>query len=341
MAAPKTALSMWSQYAAARLADSLIKICPVQANLQMAHGIGTLAYHLSRRHRHRIQHNLNIAFPLMPENEKNAIAKASMQHLIQLVVDVLYSPRLLNSGSWSQRSQVDFPELSDAVPLLNSKRPVMMITGHIGNWEIMGLTLSLLGLPIHALARPLDNPAINTWIKSLREKRGMTIIDKWDAVDQMLEVIQTGGALGFIADQNAGDRGLFVPFFGKLASCYKSIGLMAVKENVPLICGYAKRASTRDLHYSLHVVDTIYPADWQDQPDPIYYVSARYIRAIETMVRQTPHQYLWAHRRWKSRPRFERESKPMSKSLEKRLVALPWMTDTLMQSLREPFPAYP
>jgi KDO2-lipid IV(A) lauroyltransferase len=79
--------------------------------------------------------------------------------------------------------------------------------------------------------------------------------------------------------------------------------------------------------YALDVVDTIEPADWQDQPDPLFYITARYNRAIETMVRAAPDQYLWVHRRWKSRPRHEREGRPFPPRLLKHLRELPWMTD--------------
>ena len=124
-------------------------------------------------------------------------------------------------------------------------------------------------------------------------------------------------------------------FFGRLASSYKSIGLLALREEVPIVCGYAHRVGP-GFHYELGVADVIRPDDWQDRHDPLYYVTARYARAIEAMVRLRPEQYLWMHRRWKSRPRHERQGKPMPKALRQNLEALPWMDQAQMDRLLNP-----
>ena len=188
---------------------------------------------------------------------------------------------------------------------------------------------------MEAIARPLDNVLVNDWLLGIREKRGLKVITKWDATQRMLDVLSAGGALGFIADQNAGDKGMFVPFFGRLASTYKSIGLLAISQNVPIICGFAHRLGNQ-YRYELGTVDVIRPEDWTSQPDPLYYVTARYMRAIETMVRLRPEQYLWMHRRWKSRPKHERDNKPMPGSMRRSLEQLPWMTPDLLEQLQLP-----
>ncbi|MFW6031941.1 MAG: lysophospholipid acyltransferase family protein [Phycisphaeraceae bacterium] len=177
-----------------------------------------------------------------------------------------------------------------------------------------------------------EDPLIDRWLLGIREARGMRIITKWDATQRMIEVLEGGGALGFIADQNAGDKGMFVPFFGKLASTYKSIGLLAMNLEVPVVCGYAHRLGRR-YAYEVGSADVIRPEEWADQPDPLFYITARYIRAIETMIRMRPEQYLWMHRRWKSRPRHERQGKPIPRTLRRRLESLPWMDETQLEQL--------
>jgi KDO2-lipid IV(A) lauroyltransferase len=189
--------------------------------------------------------------------------------------------------------------------------------------------LATLGFPMTALARPLDNPYLDHWIRELREKRGLRVLTKWGATDQIVSMIEgsdpTGKRIGFIADQNAGGGGLYVPFLGKLASSYKSIGLLAMRYNLPIIAGYARRVGDR-FRYHLELIDQFGPEDWCDQPDPLFYITARFNRAIERMVEQSPEQYLWIHRRWKSRPKWELEGKPPPASLYRRMEALPWMT---------------
>ncbi|HIB01415.1 MAG TPA: hypothetical protein EYO31_05955, partial [Phycisphaerales bacterium] len=184
----------------------------------------------------------------------------------------------------------------------------------------------VLGYPIAALARPLDNALLNEWILNVRQKHGLQIVTKWGGVSVLQELISSNTSVGFIADQNAGGRGMFVPFFGRLASTYKSIGLLAMRYEIPIAAVHAKRLDG-DFQYEISLTDYIEPSDWGQQEDPLYYITARYNRAMEEMIRSAPEQYLWLHRRWKSRPAFELEGKPMPKNLIRQLESLPWMTE--------------
>ena len=333
MARHHSPLTHWTQYTAARLAVMALTMCDADRALETAAGLGRGLYAVDQRHRRRAGHNIARSFPELTVESVEALTRDSFELFVQLAVEVCFTPRLIHSDSWPQR--VRLTQMGPAIELLNSGRPVLMVTGHLGNWEVLGYLLAVLGYKVHALARPLDNPYINRWLLGIREARGLEVITKWDATDRMLEVIAAGEPLAFIADQNAGDRGMFVPFFGRLASTYKSIGLLALSQNTPIICGYAHRIGP-GYRYELGTQDIIYPSDWEGREDPLYYVTARYMRAIEMMVRRAPAQYLWMHRRWKSRPRYEREAKPMPVGLKKNLEALPWMTPAELARLHEP-----
>ena len=148
----------------------------------------------------------------------------------------------------------------------------------------------------------------------------------------MDRLVEQGERIGFIADQNAGDKGLFVPFLGRLASSYKSIGLLVMRHEVPVVAGFAKRIPGQ-FKYEMMITDIIRPDDWVDQPDPLFYISARFNRAVEQFVRLAPEQYLWVHRRWKSRPKWEREGKPMPARMIAKLESLPWMTPALLRRI--------
>jgi KDO2-lipid IV(A) lauroyltransferase len=180
------------------------------------------------------------------------------------------------------------------------------------------------------LARPLDNPLINDWLVGIRERQGMRVVTKWGATPVLQTLLQTGGRVAFIADQNAGDTGMFVPFFGRLASTYKSIGLLAMRYEVPIVAGIARRVGGR-FDYELSAPDVIWPQDWADQPDPLFYITARFSRAIEQLIRISPDQYIWHHRRWRSRPAHERRGKPMPGRLVAKLESLPWMTEAELE----------
>lgn len=324
---------MWSQYLGARIAEMGLTMFQPRPTLRAAASLGRLMYRMDKRHRLRAEKHIRIAFPEYDDARIRQLTRDSFEHFVQLVVEVVHTPRLLNHASWPQRARLT--HMAPAIELLNASQPAILISGHLGNWEVLGSLLAILGYDLDAIARPIDNPLVNDWLLRIRQQRGLRIITKWNATDRMLHVLSNGGALGFIADQNAGEKGMFVPFFGRLASTYKSIGLLALRKKVPVVCGYARRFG-QDYHYELGTVDIIYPHEWADKPDPLFYITARYMRAIETMVRQCPEQYLWMHRRWKSRPVFEKKGKPMPDSLRENLESLPWMTSELMASLQQP-----
>jgi KDO2-lipid IV(A) lauroyltransferase len=232
---------------------------------------------------------------------------------------------------------------------------------------------------MYALYRPLDLKPLDEWVQQTRRRRGLVLLDKFGAAEELPRVLGMGsvsanhtgatvraGTLGFIADQNAGDRGLFVPFFGRLASTYKTIGLLALLHSAPIVCGQARRLVwSRDskpgasahcgsgsnealddtlgfrewngepYRYRIDVVDVIQPEEWATQPDPLFYVTARYRRALEEMVRRSPEQNLWMHRYWKSRPRHERLNRPFPAALRRKLEQLPWMTQPELDRILE------
>lgn len=346
-------------YYAVRGALATMLTGELEANLRTARALGRAWARFEKKRVVRAMDNIAVAFPDMPADERHAHAIEAYEHLFMLAVETAYTPRLMNHDGWSERIRVG--NLNQAVRALSSGRPCVMLTGHCGNWELLGYTLALIGFPVHALYRPLDLKPLDQWVRRTRERRGLTLVDKFGATETVPRIMNNGGLLGFIADQNAGDRGLFVPFFGRLASTYKTIGLLAIQHNAPILCGQARRlvwsrdgdaesdedalTGARSLgfaswggepfKYRIDIGDIIMPEDWKDQPDPLFYVTARYRRAIEQMVRIAPEQNLWLHRYWKSRPRFERLGRPFPDSLRNKLRALPWMTDAEMSRIEE------
>ncbi len=121
---------------------------------------------------------------------------------------------------------------------------------------------------------------------------------------EIADLLSTGGVVAFVADQNAGPKGVFVDFFGRKASTYKSIALLAMQFEVPIIVGFARRIEPH-FQFLIDTQDIIYPDDWKNENDPLIYITQRYTKAIENFVRDAPEQYWWMHRRWKTRPKGE------------------------------------
>ncbi|MCK4871426.1 MAG: lysophospholipid acyltransferase family protein [Phycisphaerales bacterium] len=330
MARNQPAWVNWSQYVVARVAAGSLGILDTPTVLRGAGSAASALHRLDRRHRERAEANVAQCFPDWPADRVADVAEASMRFLFQLAVEILAAPRLINADSW--QDHVALGDIEQPMRRIVERKPMILLTGHCGNWEIFGWVMSLLGIRMHALARPLDNPLIWRWFAGIREQRGMKLVTKWGAGPDMIRIIKSGGLIGVIADQNAGDRGLFVPFFNRLASSYKSISLLAMRYDVPIACGQAVRV-TDDPRYEFRLTDYIEPSDWADQEDPVFYITARYNKAMEMMVRSAPEQYLWMHRRWKSRPKFERQGRPMPESLRRKIASLPWMDDRTLERI--------
>lgn len=307
MPKPRNAFIDRLQYIGLRLVSMTLHCYPVSWSLAGASFLGDVMYAIDKKHRDRALGNLRRSFPEMSEAQRIKLARRSMRQFFQLAVEVLFTTRLIRIDSWRQYfSMADFDKtLSLLLEGGSPGRPgLIMLTGHYGNWEVLGYLLATLGFSTSSVARPLDNPFVNDWLLGVREKKGQRILAKTGALAEIPEVLDNGGAVGFIADQNAGSKGMFVDFFGRKASTYKSIGLLAMRYNVPVVIGYARRREGQ-FHFDVGTQDIIYPRDWEQHDDPLRYITQRYTKAIEDFVRADPGQYLWVHRRWKTRPKGE------------------------------------
>ena len=293
------------QYEALRFVEMLLQCFPIEDNLKAASFAGDLLYLLDRRHRERALENLRASFPEASEERIGQIARRSCEHLIMVGAEVLCMPRLMQFNRYLD--YIDISACLDAFQYVASGRPAILVTGHFGNWEMMGYSMAAMGFPPTAVARPLDNPYLNDYILRLRQRTGMKILFKEGMTDEALADLRQGRPLGLIADQDAGRRGFFVNFFGRKASAYKSIAYLAMEENIPIFVGGVYRAGP-GFRYRIVMTDRIEPADYPKDVDGAIAITQRYTAGIEKAVRMAPEQYLWIHRRWKTRPPEERKA---------------------------------
>jgi KDO2-lipid IV(A) lauroyltransferase len=288
---------------------------------------------MNRKRLARASLHLAQAFPDLHDEQRHELALAGYGHLMRLGVELAGMPQRVTDDGWPRL--IELGDLADSLmPLLRGRR-VLYLTGHCGNWEVLGYTMAVLGFPMHAVYRPLDMKPLDKWLRETRSRRGLTLVDKFEAMDKLPALIERGVPVGFVADQNAGQRGMFVPYFGRLASTYKTIGLLAIKYNCVVVCAIARRRLGADgsTKFQIDMGDVITPEDWSDVPDPLFYLTARYRRAIERLICGSPEQYLWMHRIWKSRPRHERNNTPFPHGLREKLSALPWLDDGAVEAV--------
>lgn len=320
-----------AQYAGARSFAWMFGAFPPEQNLRTAGMVADAWAQLNPQRVERAASNIRRSLPHLSETECRSLAHESVRYMFRAyMVDAFQLPRVLTEQTWMRH--VDLSGAREGVELMLGERPAIFLAPHAGNWELLGFFPTIMGFRMHALARPLDNPYLWKWAMGKREARGMRIITKFGATEELQRVVDAGGRIAFIADQNAGEDGIFVPYFGQMASAYKSIALFAIRYELPIAVGVALRRGD-GFRYSLHTTDVIRPADWASHDDPVFYVTARYTHAMERAVMLDPGQYLWIHRRWKSRPRWEREGKPIPERIVSKLRTLPWIDDAALARL--------
>jgi len=250
--------------------------------------------------------NLEIAFgDELTDERADEIILGMWIHLLRLIVEMIQLPRKLRRENF--RECVTFHDRYRAVESLTTNRPVILLSGHFGNWEMSLVSFGLFGFRAGAVARALDNPYLHEWFREFREQTGHYMILKSGASDEVSEEMEAGGRVAMLGDQDAGPRGLFVDFFGKPASTFKSIGLLALQYDALICVGYARRlpddfVNSRWTRYEIGVEEIIDPQE-EDLQGNVQAITQRYSDALERVVRQNPEQYFWVHRRWKSEPR--------------------------------------
>jgi KDO2-lipid IV(A) lauroyltransferase len=175
-------------------------------------------------------------------------------------------------------------------------RGSIIVTGHVGNWEVAGALLAAAGLSMAAVVKRQRNPAFDARLRETRRRAGIEPIYMQDANTRIPQALREGKTVALVADQDAGRRGVFVPFLGRPASTFRGPARLALSQNVPLFFGAAVRM---DAGYGsvLELVDVPPLGDGQEVE-----LTRRWVAHLEALIRRHPEQYFWFHRRWKTRP---------------------------------------
>lgn len=300
MPRPRSPLADYAVYLVVRLLVCFVQALPFRAACAFADGLAWLAYRVDKRHRQVAHENLSQAYPQLDTTAKtDGLVRSVYHHFCTLIVEITHIPRRLHTTNW--RRHVDLTGAESLVAALLSNRPLLLVTGHFGNWELGGYILGLLGFRTYAIARPLDNPHLDRFLRRFRENTGQQLLAKHGDFDHMQDILRGNGIIATLADQDAGQRGLFVNFFGRPASTHKAVALLAIEYRTPLIV-IGMRKLGDPIRYRLVVEDIIPPEEYAQRGDAVRAITERFTTALERVVRAAPEQYFWVHRRWKHRP---------------------------------------
>jgi KDO2-lipid IV(A) lauroyltransferase len=297
------ARSRWADYlvyVVIRAAVAVVQMLSLRAAYRLADVLAWLAYHVDRRHRLVADENLRCAFPHLDERRRDRLVRGVYRHFCRVLIEIVHLPRCLRMTNWKRL--VELVNGAGIVDGLAGPRPLLLVTGHFGNWEMAGFVLGALSFRTYAIARVLDNPYLHSFLLRFRERTGQTILNKSGDFERIEEVLRGGGVLATLGDQDAGQRGQFVDFFGRPASTHKAIALLALEHDAPMAVVGVPRVGV-PMRYQIVIEEVIDPRDYAGRPDAVRAITQRFTAALERLIRRRPEQYFWLHRRWKHQPR--------------------------------------
>jgi KDO2-lipid IV(A) lauroyltransferase len=266
--------------------------------LALGRGLGRLWSRIDARHLAIAADNLRRAFPEWDEARVLSTARAVYAHFGTVILDLLWM-----EGRPAQQllALADVDGVEHLQRARAAGRGVVAPGGHLGNWEFQAVASVPLVGNVASIARPLDNPLLDRRLVGLRSSTGNRVIYKQKALAQAIRTLREGGILAVLIDQNVqpGD-GVFVRFFGRLACTTTVAAALALKTGcaiVPVRCTLQRNGRYR-MSYGP-------PVEWtgsgrRDEDVPL--LTQRLTAIIEGWVRETPEQWLWLHRRWKTQP---------------------------------------
>jgi len=179
---------------------------------------------------------------------------------------------------------------------------VILLTGHIGAWELSVFAHSIYGHPMSFLARPVDNPLVERLAENYRTRYGNHGIDKKNSVRQVLKILKAGGVVGILADLNTTrEEGVFCDFFGVQACTTAGVATLALRTEAVVLPGYLIWDNQAGIH-RLHFEKPVETIATGNQREDVLTNTARYAKVLESIIRRHPDQWLWIHRRWRTRP---------------------------------------
>ncbi len=278
--------------------EKLIYALPDHTLPGLARFFAFLAYRILGIRKKVTLDNLKIAFPESTEAWRERTAYRSYLHFAMVMLE------FMKMGKWSAdqlRTKMEILEIDDFTDAQRQEKGVVIVSGHFGNWEVAIGYLHLLDVRSAVIQQRQKNALVNERMKVLREKWGMEIIYPRGAVKESIKALRKGKAVALLGDQDAGDRGVFVPFFGRMSSTHVGAALMALKTGAPVILGICTRTASN--HFKLEfqtISDSGLPKNLHSAVEEL---TARHTRMLEAAIRKNPEQYFWMHRRWKTPPK--------------------------------------
>lgn len=264
--------------------------------------LGRLVYRLHGRLRRVGMRNLDLAFPEKGAAERRRILRALFDGLGRQLAEFCLFPRYTRENV--ERVAV-YHGLENYEAARQRGKGVILLTAHLGGWEVGSFVHSLNGHPLHVVVRALDNPHLNALVDRYRCLHGNTTFEKQDFVRGLLGALKAGETVGILMDQNiTPPQGVFVDFFGKPACTASGVARVALRTGAAVVPAFTLWDAAQR-KYRVHFDPALELVRSGDEEADAVANTAAFTRVIESYARQYPEQWLWVHRRWKTRPEGE------------------------------------
>ncbi len=233
----------------------------------------------------------------VPAEEVPRIAREAFRHRIWNLADLMLADRLLHPGTY-QRYGGTIPEPYRAT-LLAAQRahhPVILLTAYYGPFDLLPVFLGYNGLRATVVYRPHANAEFDAYRRRIRARSGCELLPADRSAARLADALQSGGTVAIVADHHAGRRGVCETFLGLPTVAMRSVGLLAMHYGASVAAAGIRRIGA--FRFEIVVSDLLHEQDWQTADDPVAFITAHYLRALERLVLADPAQYLWVHARW-------------------------------------------
>jgi KDO2-lipid IV(A) lauroyltransferase len=287
----------WLQYAALRIGALMLHVLPLRLTQAVAGAVARRTTTMSRRHHREAMENLQIAFPDLDPAEHERIARESQVQLFWNGIDVARS-QFWTPAQTSSRLGFEGREILDEA--LAEGKGVLILSLHIGCFELAVRGFGMTGVPFMVLSRPVENPFVQRYLIRSREQFGSEIVDRGNAARPMLRQLKRGGMVGVLNDRYVRGNSVFVPFFGVRAATSTGVATFAVRTGAVVLPGFMVRDGPD--HHLIRILPRVEVPPTGDRAKDIEASTAAYNRALEAVIRQYPEQWMWRHRRFRHSP---------------------------------------
>ena len=288
-------LAHYAQYYGIRGSVAALRRLSFRRASAIGERIGMLGYRPFGIRRAVVERQVGAAFPGLTEPEVARIARASYASLGRTTIETALLP------TYSREEVIELVERTDGwehvEQALAQGRGLMVVTGHLGNWELGGSYVAARGIPLEAVARRMETPLFDAYLNETRRRIGMTVIHDADAVRRVPRAMREHHAVAFLVDQGAvGLASTWVPFFGRYAKTPRGPAVFALRLKTPLLfaCSLRQPDGRFVIHFEPVPIETTGTLDAD-----VDRIVASYTSTLERWVRRAPEQYFWHHRRWK------------------------------------------